>query len=224
MNDTLAATTATHTGDGCLTTAADCVSPRRSWTTRLARSAVLKSLSQLQHAELTLVDDADSVTVGDSGDAADVLKAQVTIHDSSFYRRVMSGGSLGAAEAYLDNLWSCDDLTTLVRIFARNLQTPHSLKRGWSWLTAPLARGVHFLRSNTRRGARRNIHEHYDLGNSFFSLFLDETMMYSAAVFESPEMSLHEASLAKLDLICRKLNLQPGDHVLEIGTGWGGFA
>jgi cyclopropane-fatty-acyl-phospholipid synthase len=223
MNDTLAATSSTQLDNGCLTGADTHTSPRRApMTTRFARTAVLKSLDKLQHGHLTLIDGGDVSTAGD--EAEKTQRATLTVHDSSFYSRVLFGGSLGVAEAYMDGLWSCDHLTALIRIFAPKLEASNALDRGWSWLKGRLASGYHAFRPNTRRGARRNIHEHYDLGNEFFSLFLDETMMYSSALFESPDVSLHDASVAKLDRICRKLQLQPGDHVLEIGTGWGGFA
>jgi cyclopropane-fatty-acyl-phospholipid synthase len=131
---------------------------------------------------------------------------------------------MGAGESYMDGLWSCDDLTAAVQIFAKN---PHLLKTVDSGLgrsLMPLYRMLHRLKRNTRRGSRQNISEHYDLGNEFFSLFLDKSMMYSCAYFDTEESTLGQASLAKMDRICRKLELGPNDHLIEIGTGWGGFA
>jgi cyclopropane-fatty-acyl-phospholipid synthase len=131
---------------------------------------------------------------------------------------------MGAGESYMDGLWSCDDLTSAVQIFARN---PHLLKTVDSGLgrsMMPVFRLIHRLKRNTRRRVRQNIAEHYDLGNEFFSLFLDKSMMYSCAYFESEESTLEQASLVKMDRICTKLKLVPTDHLIEIGTGWGGFA
>ena len=134
------------------------------------------------------------------------------------------GGSLGAAEAYIQGYWTCNDLVSLVRIFCRSAAISASLERGPARIFSPLAKIGHWLRRNTSSGSRRNIEAHYDLGNDFFSLFLDETKAYSCAIFPQPQSTLYEASVAKFDHICRKLALSADDHVLEIGSGWGGFA
>jgi cyclopropane-fatty-acyl-phospholipid synthase len=120
--------------------------------------------------------------------------------------------------------WSCDDLTTLVRIFALNRAVLNGLEKGLARLGMSLFRVIHTLRRNTRHGSRTNIAAHYDLGNEFYRLFLDETLMYSCAIFATEETGLYEASVAKNERICHKLQLRPGDHLLEIGSGWGGFA
>ncbi len=124
----------------------------------------------------------------------------------------------------MEGHWSCDDLTTLVRILARNRDSTSAMERGIGRLGLPLMRLSHALRRNTRFGSARNIRAHYDLGNDFFELFLDPTLTYSCGVFESDDATLEEASIAKYDRFCQKLDLGPGDHVLEIGSGWGGFA
>lgn len=153
------------------------------------------------------------------------LAAIVTVRHPRFFRRAAFGGSLSAAESYLDGDWSCDDLTSLFRIVLRNPQAFEAMDRGvFAKVAHMLARLTHWLRRNTQRGSRMNIEAHYDLGNEFFRLFLDETMMYSSGVFRSPESTLHDASVEKLDRVCHRLALEPGDEVLEIGTGWGGFA
>jgi cyclopropane-fatty-acyl-phospholipid synthase len=152
------------------------------------------------------------------------LRASVSIHDPRFYSRVATGGSLGAAEAYLDGYWDSDDLPTLLRLFARNADATGGLSRGLARLAAPVGRAIHLLHRNTRRGSRRNIAAHYDLGNEFFEQFLDPTMSYSCGIFERPDSTLEQASVAKIDRLCRGLRLSPGDHLLEIGTGWGGLA
>ena len=169
---------------------------------------------------LVLRDGTESIEVGDAG-ATPVV---VTIHDPRFYSAIAFGGHLGSAEAYLDGWWSVDDLTALTRLFVRNRDALERLDGGVAWVSKSAAVLYHAFRRNTKRGSRKNIHEHYDLGNEFFSLFLDDTLTYSCGVFESPEATLRDASIAKYDRLCRKLDLKPEDHVLEIGTGWGGFA
>jgi cyclopropane-fatty-acyl-phospholipid synthase len=148
----------------------------------------------------------------------------VEVHDPRFYRQVAFGGSLGAAEAYLGGFWDCNDPVGLVRIFCRNPAVLAGMETGWARLLSPWHRLAHRLRRNTLFGSRRNIAAHYDLGDDFFRLFLDETMAYSCAYFPHPESTLEEASLAKFDRICRKLDLQPSDHLLDVGGGWGGLA
>jgi len=179
-----------------------------------------KRLRGLEDGEVTLLDDSGSRTFGSKGP----LRAAVSVADPRFYVKVVAGGDLGAAESYVAGHWSCDDLTALCRIFARNLDTTDDLNLGWARLTAAAARLVHWLHRNTPGGSGRNIHAHYDLGNEFFKLFLDPTMNYSCGVFESPESTMEAASIAKMKRVCEKLELGPGDHLLEIGTGWGGLA
>lgn len=152
------------------------------------------------------------------------LSATVVVHSPRFYRRVIGGGGLGAAEAWMDGDWTCDDLTALVRILLRHRELLRQVDSLRTWPTRALAQLSHWLRHNTRANARTNIQEHYDLGNEFFALFLDETLSYSCAVFEQPAASLSEASRTKLDRVCRKLHLQPHDALVEIGTGWGSLA
>jgi cyclopropane-fatty-acyl-phospholipid synthase len=152
------------------------------------------------------------------------VAVRIEVERQEFYGDTVFGGSLGAAEAYLAGAWHCSDLVGLVRILVRNRAVLDGLDGGLALAAAPLRRLAHAVNRNTRGGSRRNIAAHYDLGNAFFKLFLDDTLMYSCALFERPGMSLAEASVAKLDRVCRKLGLKPGDHVLEIGTGWGGFA
>ncbi len=133
-------------------------------------------------------------------------------------------GSIGAGEAYRDGWWSCDDLVALIQIFARNMQASSELGGYWSSLVDFGRKITHRFNRNTRSGSRRNIAAHYDLSNQFYQLFLDPTMTYSSGVFADENSSMEEASIEKYDRMCRKLRLLPSDHVLEIGTGWGGFA
>ena len=188
---------------------------------RIARRLLTRVLSRLQFGHMTLRDGNDQFHAGvDSSD----LRAELRVHRPRFYRRAVFGGSLGAAESYFDGDWSCDNLTALLRIFGQNLELSNQLDRGLPKIAKSLSRLAHLTRSNTRSGAKQNIHEHYDLSNEFFALFLDPRMMYSCAYFEDDQATLEEASTAKLEQVCRKLRLSPHDHVVEIGTGWGGFA
>jgi cyclopropane-fatty-acyl-phospholipid synthase len=189
------------------------------WSERLLRD----QLGRLEHGEITLIDGGRRETFGRLSERC-ALRATLQVRDARFYAETAFGGSIGAGESYLAGDWSCDDLTALVRILLHNRKVIDGVDGGWSRVTGPVRKLLHAAARNTREGSRRNIGAHYDVGNEFFALFLDPTMMYSSAVFERPEMTLEQASIAKLDRICRRLALQPGDRVLEIGTGWGGFA
>jgi cyclopropane-fatty-acyl-phospholipid synthase len=187
---------------------------------RLARQGISQQLSRLEVGRLRVTDGQCSRSFGNAG-GHDV---SIRIHDASAWLDIATGGTIGAAEAYMAGKLSVSDLPGLMRIFLRNRDTMQALESGLARLAAPILKLAHWYHRNTRQGSRRNIHAHYDLGNEFFQAFLDPTMMYSSAVFPRPEAGLEEASAHKLDLICRKLQLQPADHLLEIGTGWGGLA
>ena len=189
----------------------------------IARKAVLSLLNKLKQGRITIIEDHQRTPFGQKSNASS-LQADVTVHHSQFYSRILFGGSIGAAEAYMERLWSTDDLTVVMRILALNQQAFADMERGLARLTAPFYKFYHFARKNTKGGSRKNILAHYDLGNDFYALFLDETMTYSCGIFERQDSTLREASEAKYDRICRKLNLTTDDRVLEIGTGWGGFA
>jgi len=148
----------------------------------------------------------------------------LTVHDPRFYSALALGGSVGAAESYMIGDWSCDDLPGLVRALVRNAPVMFGMEGGLARFSAAALRLYQRLRRNTRIGSRANIRAHYDLGNDFYSLFLDETMTYSCGIFGNPSSTLAEASIEKYDRICRKLDLSPTDHVIEVGCGWGGFA
>ena len=187
---------------------------------RLGRRLLRSRLANIEHGKLTLIDDGQRYEFGKDNS----LEASIQVADSRFYAAVAFGGPVGAAEAYMQGHWICDDLTRLVRLLLRNRDVLEGLDEGAARVAAPMRKLLHWINRNTRAGSRRNISAHYDLGNEFFRLWLDPTMMYSSAVFERDDMTLEEASEAKLDRICRKLELGKDDHVLEIGTGWGGFA
>ncbi len=190
---------------------------------RLARAGVLRALEALQSGQLTVHDGAELIRLGREH-AGQGIDATLVVYEPAFWLDVVTGGSVGAAESYVRGDWHTDDLTTLIRLLARDRNALAGLEGGTARVRSALLKGLHAMRRNTRAGSRENIAAHYDLGNDFFSLFLDPSLMYSSAVFPHAESSLEEASLHKLDLVCDQLQLAPGQEVLEIGTGWGGFA
>src|SRR5829696_9911970 len=182
-----------------------------------SRRAALGLLSRLRGGTIDVVEPSGrSFRFGGPAD----LSAKVQVHSPRFYRALL-GGSVGLGESYRDGLWDCDDLVALMRIACRNLGPLDRWRRRLRPLLAPLERTLLRVPRNSRRAARRHISEHYDLGNDLFALYLDESMMYSSAVFPHPGASLAEAQQHRLELICRALELGPDDHLLEIGTGWG---
>jgi len=187
----------------------------------IAQQLVTNRLAQLTDGQLYLDDQCGRCVLGKN--ERDDLNATVVVNNPNFYWRLATGGNIGAADSYLDGDWDCDDLVSLVRIFCRNVEQPET-NRGLRRLTRPLLRAGHWLARNTPTGSRRNIQAHYDLGNEFFELFLDPSMMYSAATFAQPDATLEESQIARLESICQQLDLQPTDHLVEIGTGWGGLA
>ena len=188
--------------------------------TKIAKRAVLARLNNLEEGRLLVESPDGTVSFGQENAPA----VTVTINDDSFYPALAFGGHLGAAEAYVDGSWATDDLTGLLQLFLRNREVMEVLETGLARLLRPLRTLLHAMNRNTRRGSRRNIAAHYDLSNEFFGLFLDKTMTYSCGIFEQPDSSLEDASIAKYDRLCSKLELSADDHLLEIGTGWGGLA
>jgi len=186
----------------------------------VARRLFNRFAEKLRYGSLTIIDEKGSLTFGEKSD----LEAVITINKSSVYADLMLGGSLGAGEAYIRGEWESEDLTAFVRLFARNMELVNSLDSGLARIASPFLRALHWLNRNTRKGSRQNIEAHYDLGNDFFKTFLDKSMMYSAAIYPQQDSSLYEAQMNKLKVICEKLQLTKEDHLLEIGTGWGGLA
>lgn len=210
MSDTMMAAIEDQTGNGKL-----------GALDRLARKLVLNQLAQLHYGRLHVIDQGVHQTFGKGvGD----LEASVYVNSPAFYRGLAFGGTVGVADAYIDGDWTCDDLVRLFRIVVLNQTVMRGMSKGWARLGVRVQKLVHALHRNTRSGSRRNIAAHYDLGNDFYRLWLDKTMMYSCAIYEHENSTLDEAAVNKLDRICYKLDLKPSDHVLEIGTGWGGFA
>jgi cyclopropane-fatty-acyl-phospholipid synthase len=191
---------------------------------RWLRAAVFARLDRVAGGEIHLVERSGGGERRRFGTPGATLVATIRVSDSAFYRALALRGALGAAESYMDGDWQCDDLTSLVRILALDREAREQLDRWPARALRPALRLLHALRRNTRRGSRHNIAAHYDLGNDFFASFLDPTLTYSCGIFERPEATLVEASLAKYERVCRKLRLTSRDHVLEIGSGWGGFA
>lgn len=188
---------------------------------RALRRHLLDALSGLQSGRIRLHDASGIETLGN---ADEVPCIDIHIEDGRFYRLVAANGSVGAGEAYIEGLWHCSDLVALVSLLVRNRALLDGMEGGLARIGGLALRLWHAARRNTRDGSRRNIAEHYDLGNEFFALFLSVDMMYSSALFEREDESLETASTRKLERICQWLQLGPGDRVLEIGTGWGGFA
>ena len=191
---------------------------------RFLRQRLIAQMAQLRHGRLVLRDALGTVTLGEPAGVDCDLRINLEIHDAGFYRAVAANGSVGAGESYMDGQWSCDDLVALIRLLVRNRDLLDSMETGLARMGGLAMRAWHALRRNTRTGSRRNIAAHYDLGNAFFQLFLSPDLMYSSGIWAGDEDSLDRASTRKLDRICRKLDLKPGDRVVEIGTGWGGFA
>lgn len=190
---------------------------------RLGRHIAIRLLKEVEKGQIVLAEPSGQLHFGEP-DAAGELQATVTVRAPRFYRKLLFGGSIGAAEAYMDGDWDCSALAALIRILVRSRRAMLGMEKGWARFGYSLNKLMHLLRANTLRGSKHNIAAHYDLNNDFFAQFLDATMTYSCAIFEHENASLEEASVAKLDRVCRKLALTPEDHVLEIGTGWGSFA
>ncbi|MDX1403882.1 MAG: cyclopropane-fatty-acyl-phospholipid synthase family protein [Woeseiaceae bacterium] len=189
----------------------------------MARRIVFSRLEKLDEGQITVREQGSLVSFGKLSEEFP-MTAEIVVQKPQFYSDIAFGGSIGAGESYMHGCWTCDDLTTLLRIVIRNRDVLEMIDSGLSLLSKPLQKCFHALKRNTRGGSRRNIAAHYDLGNDFYRLWLDSKMMYSCAWFESPGASLEHASTAKLERICRKLDLRESDSVLEIGTGWGGMA
>jgi cyclopropane-fatty-acyl-phospholipid synthase len=190
---------------------------------KFAREAVFRLLGKLQVGSLTLHEGAQRHHFGSEGRGREP-QAEVHIHNPATYGQLLAGGSIAAGEAFIKGYWSSPAPVEVMRLFSANLSVLESFEARQSVLVKLALKLAHRLNRNTRKGSQVNIAAHYDLGNDFFRLFLDPTMMYSSAIFSEPTMSLEAASEAKLDELCRQLELKADDHLLEIGTGWGGMA
>lgn len=200
-----------------------------SFTTlhRSARRVALKYLARLETGTLTLIECYSGQAVyhavyGNRGHGAP--DAEIHIHHPHFFYRLLKGGSIAAAEAYMDGWWSSTDLTGVMELMAKNLNTLDSIEQQSGWLSRGLRKLSHWLKRNSLAGAKENIHAHYDLGNDLYQLFLDEQMLYSSAVYLNENEALEQAQNNKMERLCRQLRLSEQDHVIEIGTGWGAMA
>ncbi|WP_435275845.1 class I SAM-dependent methyltransferase [Psychrobium sp. nBUS_13] len=192
-----------------------------NWINGKYRQGIFELLGKLTDAQLIIVESSERFKLGNSSSE---LSAELHINDLSVYSDFVSGGSLAAAQAYIDNKWDTPDLTKLIRVFARSQQLVDELESKSSLWEKCQKKLVSLGNRNTQAGSKRNILAHYDLGNDLYSRFLDEKMMYSCAYYSDEKTSLSQAQSAKLALICDKLDLKEGDHLVEIGTGWGGLA
>src|SRR5262249_13058565 len=185
------------------------------------RRLALRALSRIRDGRLDLIEPGGRRLR--FGQADGELSATIEVHSEHFYR-AMLGGTIGLGEAYRDGTWDCDDLVSLLRVAARNMGPLDRWRRRLHPVLSPLKRTLWRCSRNSRRAARKHIAAHYDLGNDLFALYLDESMMYSSAVFSHPNATLAEAQEHRLERICQALELGPDDHLLEIGTGWGAMA
>lgn len=197
--------------------------PAQHWIDNFARSKLLALLKHLHKGHLTLEDKGEIYSFGEAQEKTNLV-AHISVTHPDFYRQVLFGGSIGAGEAYMFKSWWSPDLVQVIRLMAVNMDVLQQLDSKWSALFNIACRIAHRLRPNTIAKARENIAAHYDLGNDFFSLFLDKTMLYSGAIYPHSQATLAEASHHKMVHICKKLQLNERDHLLEIGTGWGGMA
>ncbi len=193
-----------------------------NWVNRTCKALFLNVLSSLPHGQITIKERGTLVAV--YGDAKSDLKAEVDIQVPLAYRHLLIGGSVASGETYTEGLWITPNLTNVIRIFARNLDTLDQWEAKFKWLSFPAEKFRHLMRRNSQEQAKKNISAHYDLGNKLYTRFLDQSMMYSAAIYPDVNTSLAEAQQHKLKSICDKLQLTANDHLLEIGTGWGGLA
>ena len=190
---------------------------------RLGRKIMLRQLAKITDGELRVVEADQRHTFGQRTERCDV-SVTLFIDHPQLFADVAFGGTVGAGEAYIRGLWHCDDLTGLVRLFVVNRDMMNAMDSRWSIVSKPFLKLFHVLNRNSKHGSARNIAAHYDLGNALYSQMLDPTMAYSCGIFERPDATLYDASIAKFEAVCRKLALQSDDHLVEIGTGWGGLA
>ena len=196
-------------------------SRKTQWSDRLARQLLIKALTRLPKGHLQLTEGTQSWQFGDAGHP---LHGKIEVLHPDFYRQVLRFGSIGAGESYIKGHWQSPDLTAVIKLFACNLDMLDQLEGFFNWFSKPLQRLSHRLKANSISGAKQNILAHYDVGNALYQQFLDPSMLYSSAIYPTPDTELAEAQQHKLKLICERLQLEPGMHLLEIGTGWGALA
>lgn len=189
---------------------------------RLARKVVLQLLGQIEHGHLLIKEYGHEVA--HCGTNAEELAAEINVLQPNFYKRLLFGGSIGAGELFIEGAWETPDLTKVIQVFARNLATLDAFEAKFSWVLLPWQKYQHWRRSNSKKQAKENISAHYDLGNALYRAFLDPLMQYSSAVYPERDSTLAQAQQHKLKRLCDSLDLNASDHLVEIGTGWGGLA
>lgn len=194
-----------------------------NWADRLAKKAMIKLLQNIEVGHLTIEDDGEVYSFGQPSKDLDII-AHISVNHISAYRAVLFGGTVGSGEAYIDNTWWSPDLTQVIRLMVANMAMLQKMDSRWSAFSGAINRFLLRFSSNTKDGSKRNISAHYDLSNDFFALFLDKSMQYSSGIYPHASSSLESASFNKLERVCKQLNLSSNDHLLEIGTGWGGLA
>ena len=194
---------------------------KATFLTSVFKNGLKKKLSHLNVGCISVVDGVDKFSFGDTGSE---LRVNVQVHSQEFYVMTGSGGAMGIAEAYILGYWTSDDVVMLMRIILKNRSIMLSLNDGFAKILSPINKLIHRSRQNTLKGSKENILAHYDLSNDFYKLWLDPTMTYSCAYFKDTNTTLEDASIEKLDRMCRKLNLSEKDNILEVGTGWGSFS
>jgi len=194
---------------------------KATFLTSVFKNGLKKKLSHLNVGCISVVDGVDKFSFGDTGSE---LQVNVQVHSQEFYVMTGSGGAMGIAEAYILGYWTSDDVVMLMRIILKNRSIMLSLNDGFAKILSPINKLIHRSRQNTLKGSKENILAHYDLSNDFYKLWLDPTMTYSCAYFKDTNTTLEDASIEKLDRMCRKLKLSEKDNILEVGTGWGSFS
>ena len=196
---------------------------KSDWIDRRCRTLVHAVFDKISYGQLEIVEDSEHYFFPEDS-TVDALKAKLIVNDISLYRDFVKKGSIGAAEAFVEGKWSSPNLTDVIRVFAKAQQATDSLENNKSLLTRLKNSFAHWQNRNTASGSKRNILAHYDLGNDLYTRFLDPSMMYSSAIYPGENATLDEAQQYKLKTICERLSLSSSDHLLEIGTGWGGLA
>jgi cyclopropane-fatty-acyl-phospholipid synthase len=199
------------------------IKKQANWLDKRCRSLVFSAFTKINYGQIELVDNAERFLFPEFAENKSLL-GRINIHDSSVYKDFVKGGSIGVAEAFIAGKWSSPNLTTVIRIFARAQQEVDSLEKKSPWLTRLKYALLHRRNRNSQAGSKKNILAHYDLGNELYSRFLDPEMMYSSAIYPNEKANLAQAQVHKMSTICQRLELTADDHLLEIGTGWGGLA
>ena len=192
----------------------------RNYINKLARNIVSHQLAKIHHGQLLITENKKVSVFG----TRNRIRADIKVLNPNFYAYILFGGSIGAAESYMRGDWRSKNLTDVIRLMAVNSAAMDSMEGSYKVLLQPLLKIIHYLNKNTVAGSKKNIVRHYDLSNDFFALFLDTSMMYSSAIYANTKMNLEEAAINKIKIICEKLKLKSTDRLVEIGSGWGGFA